>query len=280
MGWLGRKRAKAQMKAALGEFELPSFPGTVLDALAALRDPCLTMSEIADRLAADPGLCARVLSVAGSTAYALRHPVRDVGHAVALLGRGEVEALVLSVAVPRLLPDQPTPSFDSSRFWRASARRATTAKRLAEVLEPGRKAEAFTASLLQDMAVPLLAQVHGESYAKLLEAWRHDGGDLAKRELDQLGFDHATIGGSVGEKWGFPPGLVAALGDHHTIDAGEVPTSVRLVASLGEGDPGSEREVLVETAKSSFGIGSDKVADIVDEGMALGDELAARMAAA
>lgn len=280
MGWLGRRRARAQVKGALGDFALPSFPGTVLDSLSALRDPSLTVAEIAERLAVDPGLCARLLAVAGSTAYALRHPVRDVGHAVALLGRGEVEALVLSVAVPRLLPEHPTPSFDSGSFWRASARRATTAKRLAEALEPGRKAEAFTAALLQDMAVPLLASVKGERYAELLEAWRHEGGDLAARELDRFGFDHASIGGFVAERWGFPPNLVAALGDHHVSDAEAVPLSVRLVASLGEGELEDERDALVAMAKERFGLASDDVSAVVDEGLQLGDELAARMRAA
>ena len=280
MGWLGRRRAKAQVKGALGDFTLPSFPGTVLDSLSALRDPSLTMAGIAERLAVDPGLCARLLALAGSTAYALRHPVRDVGHAVSLLGRGEVEALVLSVAVPRLLPEHPSPSFDSGRFWRASARRATTAKRLAEALAPGRKAEAFAASLLQDMAVPLLAEVHGEPYARVLDAWRHEGGDLTARELDLFGFDHASIGGFVAEKWGFPPNLVAALGDHHVPDAKEVPLSVRLVASLGEGEPDEERDALVVTAHERFGLVSDQGSAVVDEGMRLGDELAARMRAA
>ena len=64
---------------------------------------------------------------------------------------------------------------EASRFWRAAARRATLARVFAQHMHAATQAEAFTAALLLDMAVPLLAGVDSGGYAVLLDRWHADG---------------------------------------------------------------------------------------------------------
>jgi len=56
---------------------------------------------------------------------------------------------------------------DLAGFWRTSAHRACLARRIASTLDPASQMEAFTAGLLQDMAIPVLAAAHGERYTAL-----------------------------------------------------------------------------------------------------------------
>ena len=143
LGWFAKRKTdpKRVLDQVLGKFELPSFPVVVAEAMRQLRDPDQSLSDIATGLQRDPKVTVRILNLANSPAYSLRHPVRNVQHAVSLLGRSEVEALLLSVAVRGALPKTPR-WFDDARFWQASARRAASARALAVKLHPSTASEA------------------------------------------------------------------------------------------------------------------------------------------
>jgi HD-like signal output (HDOD) protein len=280
LSWLTGHKKKDPKKAlheALGAYSLPTFPAVAAAVLRMLRDPNAPLPATAERLAEDPGLTARVLGLANSSAYALRHPVRNVGHAVSLLGRSEVESLVLAVVVRQCLPAPDVEGFDNGRFWHSAARRAAAAGALAKALHPATESESFTASLLSDMAVPLIGQAQEKRYGEVWTAWTADGGDLAALERDALGFDHATVAGWVAASWGFPDRLTDAIGAHHEGRETEAtPAAVMLVAPLGEGEEHGVDEV-VETAKRRFGLASDQTAAILSQSFEQAAEIASRM---
>ena len=100
---------------------------------------------------------AQALQIPSHEAFALRHKVRGVHHAVSLLGRSQLESMLISMAVRDTLPNSAKRGFEPRRFWTTSARRACTAAALADRIDPSTRSESFTASLLQDMAVPVLS---------------------------------------------------------------------------------------------------------------------------
>ena len=125
LGWFKRKKKedpKAQLAASLGDFTLPNFPAVANRVLGLLRDPDVPLDAAGDALAEDPGLSAKVLGIANSSACALRHPVRSVSHATSLLGRSTVESLLLGVVVQSSLPRPEITGFDQRRFGRTAAR--------------------------------------------------------------------------------------------------------------------------------------------------------------
>ena len=95
-----------ELKAILGEVQLPTFPMIVTHALEKVRATESSTSEIADLVASDPGLSVGLLGTVNSAAFALRHRVRNIHHAVSLLGRNQLESLLISMAMrfPILLP--------------------------------------------------------------------------------------------------------------------------------------------------------------------------------
>src|SRR5690606_36901808 len=138
---------------------------------------------------------AQLLRVTNSAAFSLRHRIESVEHAVSLLGRTEVEALLIAAVARGALPQRPRPGFAPIRFWKAAGRRAAAARALASVLHPETRSESFTAALLQDMALPVLSEIMRRSYGALAMKSYVSGIDLAQLELNELGWTHADAAG-------------------------------------------------------------------------------------
>ena len=271
------KDPKASLMEVLGTAKVPHVPAAATRALAALRDPNIPTQALADIVGADPGMTANLIRTANSASFGLRTPVDSLRHALVMLGRSQVELIVLSVAVKKVLPSAPTAAFQPKRFWAAAALRASVAGALAEVLDRPSKDVAFTAGLLQDLALPLLAHARGPAYERVLLAWHADEQDLEVMESGEFGWDHAAVGGWLGEAWGFPESLRKALGGHH--GAEDAPAPVQLVGLLPEkgGERGMER--LVETARDRWNLPPDTTMAAVAAGTERSVELARLFAA-
>jgi len=260
LGWFKRKKAdpKKQIVEALGDQELPSFPVTVLQALGLLRDSSASLRDVGSCLSNDPGIGVRILKLTNSPAFGSRHPVRNVEHAVSMLGRVEIESILLSVGVSRAVgPATNKDGFDASGFWQGAARRAAAARALAARLHPASAAESFTAALLQDMAVPLIANAKGSSYGSMIQQANSDGTHLHALERSEYGWDHGAIGGALCQDWRFPETLSDAIGAHHEgLGESAVPPAIQLVSLLGDRE-GLGEEALIAKASDVYGLASD-----------------------
>lgn len=268
LGFLRRKkRSAAELMRELGDADLPVFPAIVTGALSAIRDEQADLGPAVDGLAADPGVSVKLLSTVNSAAFGLRHEVRSIHHAAALLGRNQLESLLICCAVNQALPRVTTRGFDPSRFWTAAARRAAIAARLADLIDPATRSESFTAALLEDMAIPLLAQRRTEEYDPvLIEHHAPDGPSLIDLEHGRFDWDHAQIGGAIAESWDFPNALAVTIGAHHDEDGNdeELLAGARLVAELRESDPAEGVDALIESAFSEYGVPHDQTRQLVE----------------
>ena len=196
-----RKKAdpREELRDLLGGYEVPSMPSTAIKLLGLLRDPDVPMAEVASAVEMDPGLTVKILQLINSAAFGLLSEVSNLQHAVSLLGRSRLESLVLAFTAADRIPAS-VDCIQSRQFWGAAARRATLARVLAQHLHAATQAEAFTAGLLQDIAVPLLASKDPEIYSELLSKW-HEESDLHLDDLERerFGHDHATVGALMAE---------------------------------------------------------------------------------
>jgi len=277
-----RKRKRDRAFKALAEADIPSLPVVAFKVLEKIRDPDASARDIASLIELDIGISTRLLRTANSAAFGLRNPARDPAQALSMLGARRVEQLVLALAVGDALPAKETRGFRATRFWSAAARRAAVARALAQVLCPAEAPSTFTAALLQDMAVPLLAHSGPPVYGDLLADWQHgDSHGLDELEQAEFGWDHADVGAFVGERWKFPDCLVGGIGDHHG-EPNEPPdaaTAARLVAPLREEPCANATEVLGETVRSRYGLPADRVVQAIEEGTEQAGELALLFAA-
>ncbi len=200
---------KKKTTADLDNFDFPSFSAAVINLLGKLRNPEVSVDELATELELDPGLHIRVLKTVNSSAFGLSHKVSNIKHAVNLLGRGRLESLVLSVTVKNnLATNQQAAWLDMPQFWKTASRQAAVARILATALHPNTQSDVFTLGLLQNMAIPVLANREGERYQTLYERWQIGEINLAEQELQLFGIDHATLGAQMAERWGFPESLI------------------------------------------------------------------------
>lgn len=253
---------KADLKAMLGEYELPSFRTTVMETLRLLRDENATAHDIAVQIELDPGIQMKVLRAVNSAAFGLPTKVSSVLHAINLLGRSRLEPLVLTAAVRDALPQGQTAGFDGTIFWQHSAVRAMAARGFAKVLHSGTQEEAFAAGLLLDMAIPVLVASKGAAY---VEAYRpnDESPSLIGREEATLGYNHTTVGRLIAETWELPDYLCDAIELHHDLDSEGAEPGIKLAGLIRDADKQEEMGHVVSAAESRFGLAGQTASEIL-----------------
>ncbi len=278
MGLLGllkrKKNPREELKKKLKGFELPYLPKAALLALEAIRDPHTSVPEIARRVAADPGLHLKILRTVNSAAFGLPRQVTNIEHAVALLGRARLESLLLPLAVKEALPPFDAPCLDHTLFWLTAAKRGSFARKFAQVLHPHSSVEAFSAGLLQDVAVPIIIHLSKDNYCPVLETWNTDPDvDVTELERKTFGYDHQDIGHLVAEEWDLPAYLSEAISAHHE---DKVEPAVFLASHLRYSREQNEieKEIVAEIAKQQFNIPKDQALNMLLRAQKEAEELA------
>lgn len=270
-----RSDPKKELRKVLGDRDLPTFPAVAQDALGKIRKSDTSATDIGRTLAQDPALSLAVLKTVNSAAYGVPKKVESVAQAAGLLGLASVESIVLSVAVARSIPSVSTDGFDASAFWEVASWRAAAARALAKELHSARADQSYTGGLLQDMAIPLLADALGTKYTEVLQRSLQPGEDLATLEREAFGWDHAECASWLCADWAIPEFIAACIAGHHgaKIDGLELPSEVSLVCHLRRPNDENDVETLVQHARDA-GMDEDRVRTIVIDAADNAKELA------
>ena len=195
-----------------GHVELPSFPDVAVRVRKVLADDNVSTDQIARVIGSDPGLAARVLTLANSMALnPSGRSITEMKSAINRIGHNNVRSAAVSFAIAQL-------------------RRANELRQIAKELENLWQEATMVAALAyavasrnkgmnadECMLVGLLHNV-GKIYI-LARANRH--GDMFKdpAALAEVMRDwHANVGKAIIENWGFPERLCEAVGEHENID--------------------------------------------------------------
>jgi two-component system, cell cycle response regulator len=274
---LGRRshggRAHVGLTEMLGERELPSFPGVVMHALERVSANA-EIHEVSNAISADPGLTVKLLRLVNSPAVAPRSPVTSVHQAAVMLGRNQLESLLITTGVSQVLPTVSRPGFELKSFWRTAALRASAAATVAAMVDPARQSEHFTGALLQDMAQPFLVDAHS-SYSDLVCQWEGRHHDLIGAETDEMGWTHVDAGTAMCQSWNFPPSLTAAVSLHHDHEAPAEVHRIGQWAALIEGD---DSDIAIELAHQWFGLDADHATILLGEAKEQATDLATMFA--
>lgn len=261
------------LRDALGDLELPSFPGVILDALEKLRDPEVSAGAVADALHPDPGATVKLLRLVNSAAFGPSKPVTNVSQAVAMAGLGTVESMLLAIGVSVALPNVDVDGLNQKRFWHAAAHRGAVAKAFANELHPSTAGVSFTSGLLLDMAVPLLA-IERTDYRPILNEWHGGGDDLHDLEHSEFGWSHDEIAVRMCEEWELPTALRDAIGGHHGKDTHDAPPAVVLAASFREVAHADVRDAVVSMALDDYNMNPDHTVALLDQAASDATEVA------
>ena len=151
------------------------------------------MHALAELVSSDPGMTAKILSVANISAY--HSGARAVGleHALTVLGADMVKLLVMGESVHQTFDKFPhSGSTDLRSFWKHSLSAAVIARELAKRLHYAQVEEAYLAGLLHNVGRLALLSSAPLEYAFNFTA--RDDDDLCAVEQYTLQITHAEAG--------------------------------------------------------------------------------------
>ncbi len=189
---------------------LPTLPEVALKVRAAVESGNTTASQLADMIAEDAALSARLLQVANSPLYRARTEITNLQMAIMRLGYDTVRTLITGLAMKQVFqPDSALLERYFHDIWRASVDVAAISRALA-TLTPHLDAEhALLAGLIHQIGkLPILVLANRDQ-------------DLARNQavLDQL-LDklHPAIGALIMDHWNFPDTLKQVVSEYRRWD--------------------------------------------------------------
>lgn len=217
---LGRRVGNDHLRGLVARLgQLPTVP----DLYHQITDLCEsdrgTVEELGRVIGQDMAMTAMILKLANSAFFSLRQPVTSAAEAVSYLGIDMLKALVLVHGLFGQVGAFRIPAFTIQHLWQHSLAVGAASRRIAEAEELGHKwaNECFTAGLLHDVGILILASRFPEDYGRTLELNCQSGGDLETSEYHVFGATHAEVGAYLLALWGIPETVVQAAAHHHSI---------------------------------------------------------------
>jgi HD-like signal output (HDOD) protein len=207
-------REEELRRAAAGATALPSVPAVYAELQEALASGA-GVHEVADVLARDMAMSAKVLQLVNSAFFGLPARISRIDHAVSYLGLTTLEAVVLSAeAFEAFQPARDLDGFDLGELQRHGVLVARIARRLL----PGgdREGDVVTAGMLHDLGELVLAASEPDALAESRRVAREEQRPAFEVEYELRGSSHAEVGAYVLGIWNLPYTVVEAVARHHT----------------------------------------------------------------
>ena len=195
--------------------ELHSSPAAACRVVRLLRDPDFDIVQVEKILESDPALAAAVLRLVNSACFGLANRIASLRQAIAYLGARTLRLTVLSFGLVGRLA-RGAPARVCRDFWRRSLTMASAASLVCR--RGGSRAvrpdEAYSAGLLADVGVLVLAQVETARYVPLYEQHSH-GIELTAAEHERFDIGHPALGQHLLGRWNLPEAVTRAAATHH-----------------------------------------------------------------
>jgi len=206
----------------LSTCDIPSVPHVALKVIKLIDNPNTRLDDIQKAIMADQALTSRVLKIANSAFYGLRHNVETVSEAVAIIGFNTLKSIVLAAATREVYKRF---GIIEQKLWEHSLGVSIAASVIARRTGRVKTEEAAIAGLLHDVGKVLMDNSQPERFSLLMERVYSDRVTFSSIEREYFGFGHAEAGCILAEKWGFPLLLCDVIRDHHNceLNSGEDP---------------------------------------------------------
>ena len=208
--------------------QLPQIPKLVQELIESFNNDDINIDEIAEKIAMDQVITAKVLRLANSARFGMPRQVSSVDDAVVLLGFNALRTLVVASGVAGAFAD--IPGFDRNRFWKHSFLTAGIAKFLAR--GKGINPEtAFTCGMLHNIGELLMHTLLVEEMKPVIAAIA-SGGQRSLTQQNQLGFDFRQVGAGLAGFWKFPDDIQSAIAKQEDDSDEILPTTLQAAALL------------------------------------------------
>lgn len=196
---------------------IPSIPSLYNEIMYELSRKDVSVPKIANIIAKDVGMSAKVLQVVNSAFFCLRQRVTNIAQAVNLLGYDIVRALVFSLHVFSQFVLSRGSGLNLGQVWMHSFRVGLFSKAITEAETDDRNLidDAFMAGMLHDMGKLILATNFPDEWNAARRMCDEEKISLVEAENRVLAATHYETGGYFTCLWGLPDAIVRAVSFHH-----------------------------------------------------------------
>ncbi len=192
---------------------LPTLPAVMHQLLECVQDEDTSAEDVTALVERDVAMSARILRLANSAFFGLRHKVDTVRRAVVVVGFDTVRMLALAMSVFDALGRHQPLALDPEEFWLHSLGSGKAAQWLAaEVSGVESAGSCFTAGLLHDVGKYFLALALKEEYVRVVACARETCQNMQRVESGMIGMTHADASWWMAKKWSLPANISDALG--------------------------------------------------------------------
>ncbi len=275
------KFSTGDFEKIFADVEMPPCPEVVATLMKKLSQPDIDIDKIVPLLESDASLAAQILRVANSALYGLPGKVTSILKAVSLLGLTEIRNIAVGYAMTKTVKDPGKEGFHIGQYWSDSIFRAIFSKKTAEYLGV-ESDEAFSAALLQDIAIPMLMDKWFHLYKDVFNTWLENGKRLHEVENEILSWNHAQAGAWVSKSWQLPDIFTCCIGLHISsihdlkeldlLDTIVAPVTLSNKLSVTFKDKASLERA--EKEAKFLGIDNDTLETLIDESMGMVSSMA------
>lgn len=190
--------------------KLPTIPKVAQQLIESFSSEDVTIDEIAQQLAADPALSAKLLRLANSAYFHVSRTIGTVDDALRMLGFVMVRNLVLGNGMVAAFRN--TPGIDLKQFWRYNLYTACASRWLATSADANGD-RVFTLGLMHCIGQLQMHAGMPEAMAPLDQQMNVLSPARAELEKKALGFHYGEVSAELAKIWNFPQSLVVALRD-------------------------------------------------------------------
>jgi putative nucleotidyltransferase with HDIG domain len=181
-----------------------------------MQDPDVGVPQLAEIIARDQALTAKILHLVNSAFYGPAKEIMTVSRAVVVLGFQAVRSAALAVSVFDYFADEESSDeVDMTSFWRHSIAVAAVSKAIAARYVPAQQEESFIVGLLHDVGKLIEKRHFAEDFSDACQAAQEQHLSWYDCERNLFRLTHATIGKAVFRAWNFPHAVVEAVHCHH-----------------------------------------------------------------
>lgn len=241
---------------------LPSLPAIYRELMEEIHSRDASLKKIARIVSRDLAMATKILQLVNSAFFGLRTTVSSPEQAVALLGGDTIKSLVLSMQVFSQFEGTALPGFSLEALWQHGLATSAFARAIAKEERAGPTVldDAFTAGLLHDVGILLLATNRQDEYKKVLAIQQEQQVPEWRAELEVFGTTHAEVGAYLLSLWGLGEAIVEAVAFHHRPSACDA-TEFRPLTAVHVGDVMHERAQARVTNQNIFQLDMEYLAE-------------------
>ncbi|MGC8847003.1 MAG: HDOD domain-containing protein [Candidatus Hydrogenedens sp.] len=210
------KKAKEMLQKFKG---LPTVPVVLSEALRITADPSVNYDKVIKIISQDPNLSGRLLRIANSPYYGLKHRVTNLQLALVILGIREFRCILIGSAVLDLMKFKNLQYQELyKKLWRESLFMASFCRELSQSLKLPYEGEDFLVGLLANIGASILLSEIPQKYFELMNQSHNNHKKQLELEQQQFGFIQTDIAHIFLEDWDIPPVLCDTIWHQYDIE--------------------------------------------------------------